>query len=352
VHVGFNAPGGDKHCANIKYAAAAFADSVDTYPVGAQPFGLAFDGRGLWVGNIGSQNLMKLDPRRGSVMLTVPVSGCPGRLAYDGTNIWTSTWCRWTSSANQATAGEAPLAAFQSADGHPVLRPGGAAPPTLNYAEGLASYGPKLFAQFNDGQKYLACMTSANPTQVAQSASAPGVESPGVGAKLPRQIIVDGEVVWSLSGSDHTNAFLLGTRRDCTPVRKFPLGVYAADSAPANALAADARYVWIGMWGEPGRDLLRVDKSSGAIQRVVTHGPVGALVHDGTRLWFTEVDASLGGMIRAIDPTSGNELAAIPVGGSRNALYDGRYLWVVSGADTVTRIYPHAPLLPPPVKAP
>jgi hypothetical protein len=349
VRVIYTEPKADqvKHCADIRYAAAAFADRVDTFPVGTRPLGLVFDGsRGLWVGNVGTRNLMKLDTRTGSVTLTVPVPGCPGQLAYDGTNVWTSTWCPGSKLSST------PLAAFRGTDGQP-FRPDNGQLPILNHVEGLASIGPTLFAQYDDPQSYLACLPNAHPAQGARAASAPGVQSYfWVGWPFPREIVADGELLWSLSMPDEFHLIVLGTsRRDCTLVKQIPIAFNSF--VYPHALAADARYIWIGMLGYS--PLLRVDKSSGAMQQMGNAlGELGGFAEDGAHLWFTDTGWG-GALLRAIDPASGTELAAIPTGqGPMNVLYDGRYLWVANfdGPGTVTRILPHAPLLPPPVKAP
>ena len=56
------------------------------YEVGVKPVDLLYDGKHLWVANLGNDTLVKLD-ENGHVLLTVPVEQ-PGALAFDGKNLW------------------------------------------------------------------------------------------------------------------------------------------------------------------------------------------------------------------------------------------------------------------------
>jgi DNA-binding beta-propeller fold protein YncE len=61
-----------------------------TKTVGSNPGKLLFDGVSLWVANIGDDNIMKLDPSDGEVLDTCPVGDAPLSLAFDGQSIWVS----------------------------------------------------------------------------------------------------------------------------------------------------------------------------------------------------------------------------------------------------------------------
>lgn len=356
ARVAYKDSGGTKRCADVKYEAALFADSIDSFPVGSLPFGIAFDGRNVWVGNSlqNAGSLMKLDPRSGAVLQTIPIAGCPGHLAFDGTRIWTSTWC--PNPSNYAAAqGATPLAAVRVSDGMPV-GPAGAFP-VLNFAEGLASTGTKVFAQFNDGQKYLACMSKDTPTQVMQIANAAGAQS-GIVGKPARPIVADGGIIWSIASPSRTQGIVLGTRTsDCTNVKQFPFTT-PVDGDGAYGLAADFRYVWVGLTAQlPAHNtLIRIEKSTGNVRLFAIGGALQGITSDGSHIWVVDQNAS--GFVDAIDPNTGQRLAEIPSAPSAyhpyNVLFDGRYLWVtnMNAQGTLTRIRPHSPLLPPPVKVP
>jgi DNA-binding beta-propeller fold protein YncE len=68
---------------------------LGTYSVGGQPFGLAFDGANMWVGNaVGSAIVTKLRASDGTVLGTFPVNSVGYGVAFDGTYIWTSNTLR------------------------------------------------------------------------------------------------------------------------------------------------------------------------------------------------------------------------------------------------------------------
>lgn len=67
---------------------AATGAVVGTYPVGSNPYGVAFDGPNIWVTNTGSNNVTKLQAPGGQVMGTFSVGIAPFGIAFDGANIW------------------------------------------------------------------------------------------------------------------------------------------------------------------------------------------------------------------------------------------------------------------------
>jgi DNA-binding beta-propeller fold protein YncE len=59
-----------------------------TYPVGSNPYGVAFDGSNIWVTNFGSNTVTKLLASGGALVGTYTVGSNPYGVAFDGTNIW------------------------------------------------------------------------------------------------------------------------------------------------------------------------------------------------------------------------------------------------------------------------
>ena len=59
-----------------------------TVAVGSGPSDIVFDGTNIWVGNIGSDTVSKIDPIANNVIATVAVGDRPLGIAFDGTNIW------------------------------------------------------------------------------------------------------------------------------------------------------------------------------------------------------------------------------------------------------------------------
>ena len=62
-------------------------DVVETYRVGANPQGLAFDGTNIWVTSAGSNKLYEL-AQDGSLLGTVGMGANSYFAAFDGTNLW------------------------------------------------------------------------------------------------------------------------------------------------------------------------------------------------------------------------------------------------------------------------
>jgi len=365
VRITYGQSGQPRHCADVRYEAALFADSIDRFPVGTGPFDIAFDGQNIWVSNLALNywsaarpvgSLMKLDRRSGAALQTIPIAGCPGHLAFDGASIWTSTWC-------PMSTGKASLAAVRVSDGARLHPANGF--PVLKSPEGPAFSGTNIFAKFNGGQEYLACMNKNNPNNM-QVARLPGLHTDPLDqtGQYPSPIVADGDIIWSVSitrGSrpSESTAIVLGTRTsDCTIVKQFPFGDPFTGWA-AYGLAVDAKYVWVGMtihlpppWNNNGSDLVRIEKSTGHVQwfTIAAEGIMG-MTSDGSHLWVIDDD----GAVVAIDPNTGRQLARIPAPKSLvgNVLFDGTYLWVTGMENTggsVTRIRPHLPLPPPPVK--
>ncbi len=62
--------------------------AVTTVTTGfSSPTGIVFDGTSVWVCDLGLGSLLKLDAA-GAVLLTIPIGNFPGFPAYDGENIW------------------------------------------------------------------------------------------------------------------------------------------------------------------------------------------------------------------------------------------------------------------------
>src|SRR5689334_8165461 len=63
-------------------------DTIQAFPVGADPLYLAFDGAHIWVTNSYDGTVMKLRASDGAPQGTYPVGTYPNYITFDGTNIW------------------------------------------------------------------------------------------------------------------------------------------------------------------------------------------------------------------------------------------------------------------------
>ena len=57
------------------------------FPTGESPYGVAFDGTSIWVTNVDSNSVSKIDPATGA-KTSYPTGDGPYVVAFDGTNIW------------------------------------------------------------------------------------------------------------------------------------------------------------------------------------------------------------------------------------------------------------------------
>jgi len=58
------------------------------FPVGSQPYGVAFDGANIWSANYGDGTVTKLCAADGTVLGTFKVGNGPAGVTFDGGNIW------------------------------------------------------------------------------------------------------------------------------------------------------------------------------------------------------------------------------------------------------------------------
>ncbi len=64
--------------------------SVESFHVGRIPRDVIFDGRHIWVANMGSDSVSKLD-LDGQLIAEFPAGSLPQALAFDGSNLWVTT---------------------------------------------------------------------------------------------------------------------------------------------------------------------------------------------------------------------------------------------------------------------
>jgi len=64
----------------------------NTFAVGDSPYAIAFDGTNIWVANLVSDNVTKLNAATGAVVGTYPAGDSPRTIAFDGANIWVTNF--------------------------------------------------------------------------------------------------------------------------------------------------------------------------------------------------------------------------------------------------------------------
>ena len=61
---------------------------LGTFPVGALPQSVVFDGVNIWVTNFSSNTVTKLRASDGALIGTFPTGQFPEGVAFDGSNVW------------------------------------------------------------------------------------------------------------------------------------------------------------------------------------------------------------------------------------------------------------------------
>src|SRR3954470_21225580 len=66
--------------------------SIETFPAGSGPWGLAFDGANIWAADFDGDTVTKLRASDGALLGTFPAGTAPTYSAYDGANIWVTDY--------------------------------------------------------------------------------------------------------------------------------------------------------------------------------------------------------------------------------------------------------------------
>ncbi len=267
--------------------------ATKTYPVGDQPFAMAFDGANVWVGNYAASSFSKILPSGRAV--TIPVGGGAAgpysmiftgsdiKVGYDSSSFGTLNHTGTAGPTNAAyVTGPHTGIAFDGTDtwttgGGPLVQrqPGGAA--TL-YPAVCAGYG----VVFDGTDLWVSCPAANNVTRVSTA----------------------------------------GIVQNSVEVGAGPRG-----------MAYTGRYLWVANFA--GDTVSRVDTQTTAVTTFAVGDGPQAIAYDGSGVWVTNFNSNNVTHIRA-DGTQ----ETIPVGTApAGIVFDGRSVWVAnSGSDTVTRI--------------
>jgi hypothetical protein len=221
---------------------------VGTYSVGSNPQAVAFDGTNIWVANYSSGSVTKLLASSGAVVGTYSVGPGPAGLAFDGTNIWV---------ANSAVTTVTKLLASTGA----VVG---------TYSIGNAPYavafdGANIWVALNDG--------STVTKLLASTGAVVGTYTVG---NNPAAVAFDGNNIWvANSGSNNVTKLLASTGA--------VVGTYSVGGNP-YAVAFDGNNIWVANGG--GSTVTKLLASSGAVVGTYSVGQVpDGVAFDGTNIW-------------------------------------------------------------------
>jgi hypothetical protein len=271
-----------------------------TYPVGTNPFALAFDGTYIWAVNYGNNTVSKLSASSGAVVGTYAVGTEPFGAAFDGTNIWVTNLGN-----NNVTE---------------LLASTGAVVGT--YAVGSSPFGIAF-----DGTNIWVANTGSNTVTKLLASTGTVVGTYAVAAG-PSQFTFDGTNIWV---SNEFNATVTKMVASTGAI----VGTYSVGTDPTG-LAFDGINIWVANQGSS--TVTKLLASTGAVLGTYTAGVFAAQVaFDGTNIWVADPG---GNTVTKLLASSGATIGTYSVGSNPSALaFDGANIWVANEAsNTVTMI--------------
>ena len=276
----------------VLFLATLKGQTSATYPVGRQPWAIAFDGTNLWLGHdAGSHTVTKVLAASGTTVGTYPVAGSSAdAIAFDGTNIWVpgpNTLVKRLASSG-AILGSYPLASYYGDilfDGTNIWVAG--SPVTkLLAATGqlLATYsvGTSPRALGFDGTNIWVADNSTNTVTKLLASTGAIVGTYPVGTS-PVAITFDGTNIWVVNGIGNTVTKLVAA----TGVT---VGTYPVGSLP-TAIAFDGSNIWVANFGSSNVTKLLAGTGAIAGTYPVGQNPRG-MVFDGSNIWVTNWSSS------------------------------------------------------------
>lgn len=276
----------------------------NSFPVGSNPTGVAFDGTNIWVANYGSNNVTKLRASDGANLGTFTVGDNPVAIAFDGANIWTAN-----ENSNNVTK-------LRVSDG---VNLGTFAVGT--FPQGIAFDGANIWVSNN---------SSNNVTKLRTSDGANlGTFTVGSG---PRGVVFDGANIWVANAGSGNITKLRAS--DGEPINTYTVNVFSF------GIAFDGENIWVSSTG----GITKLRASDGANLGVFGNGTSG-IAFDGVNIWHTH-QAPGGGRITKLRANDGVNLGTFNSGGNSpwGVAFDGTNIWVVnSSSNNITRLFPPFP---------
>jgi YVTN family beta-propeller protein len=282
--------------ARLQWWAGARTD----HPTGTSPAGVAFDGTNIWVTNLGSDDVTKINPTTGATISTTNVGSQPNEVAFDGTNIWITNF-----GSNNVTKINPTTGATISTH------------PTGNGPTGIAFDGTNIWAtNFNADT-----VTKINPTTGATISTHPTGFN-------PTGIAFDGTNIWiTNNASDNVTKI--------NPADGATISTHPTGTNPTG-IAFDGTNIWITNTGS--NTVTKINPTTGAT--ISTHPtlsfPTG-IAFDGTNIWVTNRGSNT---VTKINPTTGATISTHPTGTDPTGIaFDGTNIWITNnGSNTVSKM--------------
>ena len=272
-----------------------------TVTVGVEPIAVGFDGTSIWVANLGSGTVSKINPTTNTVTATVTVGVSPVGVAFDGTSIWVANRESGTVSKINTTTNT--LTATVTVGVDPV---------------GVAFDGTSIWVT-NAGS---GTVSKINPTTNSVTATV------AVGGS-PFGVAFDGTSIWVTSSTGSGSVSKINTTTN-TVTATVTVG------ASPQGVAFDGTSIWVA--NTNSGTVSKINPTTNTVTATIPFGlfPWG-VGFDGTSIWVTE---EFSGTVRRINTTTNTVTSTVTVGTSPFGVgFDGTSIWVTNyGSGTVSKI--------------
>jgi len=286
-------------------AEAQYASSpatTQTFPVGTQPWDVAFDGASIWVVNSGEDTVTKLRASDGAAEGTFATGDFPRAILFDGVNIWIINSYDSTVTKLRASDG-ALLGTFLD---------------FISFGDALAYDGT-----------YIWCGSALTRSTVSKLLASDGtyqgfVRTDPIAAAL---LVAAGKLWVAAAGGNSVESFRLSDLRKQQTT--------AVGLAPGG-LAFDGRNVWVANGDSDFLSVLRA--KDGTVQRTIpASGNPAHIISAAASMWVTQFSSDTASKFRV---STGALEATYPVGdGPIGLAFDGTSIWVANYNDnTVTKV--------------
>lgn len=261
-----------------------------TFPVGAFPVGVAFDGANVWVTSMDTDTVKKVRTSDGAVLGSYATGDGPYEVAFDGANIWVAN-----TFSNNVTK-------LRASDGATL---------------GTYTVGnnPKGIA-FDGTNVWVANSNSGTVTKLrASDGLLQGVYPVGT---TPIHITFDGSNVWVSNFSSNNVTKLRAS--DGAVLKTTTVGINPWMSA------FDGTNIWVANSGSNAVTQIRASDGVPYYNSAAGVYPV-AVVFDGINIWVSNKTSA---NVYKIRPSDGATLHIYPMGSEVYGLaFDGAYIWAV-----------------------
>ncbi len=203
---------------NVSKFDAATMRLIANYPVGINPDWFAFDGTYIWVTNSNSNNVMKLNRETGEILRTYPTGLFPLSMVFDGNSIWIGNGAPRTRAGPAFSTGTVTR-----------LRPYGG----VNLGNYVTGYGAR--GMLYDGQYVWVCNSYDDTVTRLRASDGTSFGTYPTGS-APRGIALDGKQLW-ISNSGQNGLTVLTSDAAWKPASN-PSGVQSdVQSTPVAPIA-------------------------------------------------------------------------------------------------------------------